>query len=269
MDFLSSMPGWFMYVIAGVIGAILGSFANVCIWRMPRGESIIRPGSHCPLCDHKLGFLENIPILSFIFLGGRCRKCRGRISFRYPLVELIAIAVSLFTWWYFKGPISYLVYFCLFLMPLFIASAIDLGHYILPDSITIPGIFVGIAVHTLLDGQGEYLSHAVDSLLGIAVGGGALYIVALVYEKIKKAEGLGGGDVKLIAMLGAFFGWRAALLILLMSSILGSIVGLFMVLAFRKGMKYAIPFGPFLALAGIVYLFAGERIIQWYLGLFF
>lgn len=269
MEYLSFVPGWFLYVIAGLIGAILGSFSNVCIWRMPRNESVVWPGSHCPLCDHKLGVLENVPILSFVFLGGRCRKCKGRISLRYPLVELFSILLSLFTWWYFQDPITYLVYFCLLIIPLLIGSAIDVKHYILPDSITIPGIVVGFAVHTFLDGRGDYFIHALDSLLGIVIGGGVLYIVALVYEKLKKQEGLGGGDVKLIAMLGAFFGWRATLLILLMSSVMGSIVGLVMVIALRKNMKYAIPFGPFLALAGIVYLFAGERIIQWYLGLFF
>jgi leader peptidase (prepilin peptidase)/N-methyltransferase len=269
MEFASALPQWLLYLIAGLIGAILGSFANVCIFRMPRRESIIWPRSHCPHCDHVLSPWENVPLISFVLLRGRCRKCKGRISFQYPLVETAAIALSLLAWWHFGEPIGYLVYFCLLIVPLLIASIIDLKHYIIPDSITIPGIIVGFGVHVILGGDYSYRMAALDSLLGILVGGGALYLVAIAYEKLKKQEGLGGGDVKLIAMLGAFFGWRASILILLISSLLGSFVGLLLIIILRKGLKYAIPFGPFLAVAGLIYLFAGEWIINWYLGLFF
>jgi leader peptidase (prepilin peptidase)/N-methyltransferase len=269
MDFLNLIPSWSLFVIAGIIGAILGSFANVCIYRMPRDESVIWPASHCPHCGYRIKPWENIPLLSYIFLRGHCRGCNRHISFAYPAIEVVSILFSLFTWWYFASPVAYLVFFCLLIMPLLIASVIDLKHYILPDSITLPGIVIGIAVHTLLEGQGDGLAHLMDSGLGIVVGGGTLYLVATAYEKIKKQEGLGGGDVKLVAMLGAFFGWRAVILILLMSSLLGSVVGLFLIVALRKNMKYAIPFGPFLAASGITYLFVGERLIDWYLGLFF
>lgn len=211
---------------------------------------------------------ENVPLVSFVVLRGRCRKCKGRISLQYPAVETATIALSLLAWWHFGEPLRYLVYFCLLIVPLIIASIIDLKHYIIPDSITIPGIIVGFAVHVLLEADG-YGMTALDSLLGVLVGGGALYVVAIAYERLKKQEGLGGGDVKLIAMLGAFFGWRASILILLMSSLLGSVVGLVLIIILRKGLKYAIPFGPFLAAAGLIYLFAGETIINWYLGLFF
>ncbi len=268
MEFLSLMPGWSLYVIAGLIGAILGSFANVCISRIPRGESVVWPPSHCPHCGYRIRPWENVPLLSFALLRGRCRRCKGRISLRYPAVEALAVALSILAWWYFGEPMRYLVYFCLLIIPLLISSAIDLRHYIIPDSITIPGIVVGAAVHVFLEADGALWTRALDSLLGIVVGGGALYLVAVVYEKIKKQEGLGGGDVKLIAMLGAFFGWRASILILLMSSLMGSVVGLALIIALRKSMKYAIPFGPFLATAGVVYLFLGERLIGWYLGLF-
>lgn len=270
VEFASALPIWFLYLIAGLIGAILGSFANVCIFRMPRRKSVIWPRSHCPHCDHVLSAWENVPVISFVVLRGRCRECRGRISLQYPAIETASIVLSLLAWWHFGEPIRYLVYFCLLIVPLLIASIIDLKRYIIPDSITIPGIIVGFAVHTFLEGMGApYWRGALDSLLGVLVGGGALYIVAIAYEKLRKQEGLGGGDVKLIAMLGAFFGWRAAILMLLMSSLLGSVVGLVLIIALRKDLKYAIPFGPFLATAGLIYLFAGERIIHWYLGLFF
>ncbi len=269
MEFLSQFPPWSLYVLAGVLGVILGSFANVCIWRMPRDESVAWPPSHCPACGRRLAWWENVPLLSYVVLRARCRSCRAVISPRYPIVELAMAGLSVFAWWYFGEPLRYFVYLCLFILPMMIVTGIDLYHYIIPDSISLPGIGVGFIVHLLLDGADtSYLWTAVDSAAGIVVGGGSLYLVALAYEKLRKQEGLGGGDVKLIAMMGAFFGWRAALLILLISSFVGSIAGLFMVVAFRKDMKYAIPFGPFLAAAGVIYLFMGQRLIGWYLGLF-
>ncbi len=259
---------WILYIFAGLLGSVLGSFANVCIWRMPRGESVAWPGSHCPSCGHKLAFWENVPVLSYVFLLGRCRSCHNRISLMYPLVELICIGLSLLAWWHFGEPLRYLIYLCLFIVPLVIVSGIDLAHMIIPDVISLPGIAVGFLVHVFLDNRGHYMSAAIDSVTGIIIGGGSLYLVAIAYEKLKKQEGLGGGDIKLIAMLGAFFGWRAAIVILLISSFLGSLVGLGVILALRKDMKYAIPFGPFLAAAGLVYLFAGLPMIRWYLSLF-
>ncbi|MFH0800053.1 MAG: prepilin peptidase [Pseudomonadota bacterium] len=262
------MPPWFFYTFAGMIGAVLGSFANVCIVRMPRGRSIVRPSSHCPHCGHRLRWKENIPILSFILLQGRCRGCGRKISVRYPMVELICAALSMLTWWHFRHPLPYFIYLCLFVIPLVIITFIDLKHLIIPDEISISGIFVGAGAHIFLAGPGHREAAALDSLLGALAGSLALFLVALVYEKLKKQEGLGGGDIKLIAMLGAFFGWKAALFMLLFSSILGSIVGLLLIVILRKDMKYAMPFGPFLVAAGFVQLFVGERAISWYLNLF-
>lgn len=267
MPVLTNMPAWIMYVFAGLIGAVLGSFANVCIWRMPRGESIVRPRSHCPACGRKLAFWENVPILSYLILLGRCRSCKAIISIQYPIVEVICVALSLLAWWHFGEPLRYFVYLCLFFVPLVIVSGIDLGHMIIPDSISLPGIVVGALVHIFIDNNGTYLSAALDSAIGIIVGAGSLFIVAYAYEKIKKQEGLGGGDIKLIAMLGAFFGWRAAIFILFVSSFLGSIIGLILMIALRKNMKYAVPFGPFLAAAGMFYLFIGQPFLSWYLRL--
>jgi len=153
-------------------------------------------------------------------------------------------------------------------VPLVVASFIDIRHMIIPDVISIPGIIVGIAVHTLFKLDGTYLMSAVGSVGGALLGGGILFIVAYAYEKLKKREGLGGGDVKLIAMLGAFLGYKAVLFILLLSSVLGSIIGIIMMLIFRKDSKYAIPYGPFIALSGIVYLFLGEKFVRWYISLF-
>lgn len=265
----SQLPGWFLYIIAGLLGAILGSFANVCIVRLPRSKSVVWPPSHCPLCDHRLTWWENLPLVSFLILKGRCRRCRGRISVRYPIVELLCIALSVLLWRYFSNPLEYLVYLCLFIVPLVVVSFIDLSHRIVPDVISIPGIFVGIGAHTLLAGKGRYGEAAIDSLAGAVAGALFLFLVAYAYEKLKKQEGLGGGDIKLMAMLGAFFGWRAAIFILLMSSVIGSVIGIIFIIILRKDMKFAVPFGPFLALAGIINLFVGDRLVYWYMDLFF
>ena len=265
---LAQLPAWFFYLMAGLLGAALGSFANVCIVRLPAGLSVVRPRSRCPKCGRQLTWWENVPLISFALLRGRCRTCREPISALYPMVELLCLLLALFSWWYFRHPLPFLVYYCLLLVPLVIITFIDLEHRIIPDEISLPGIAVGIGANALLAPAGARVDATIDSVLGAAAGGLALFLVAAAYEKLKKQEGLGGGDIKLIAMLGAFFGWRASIFILLLSSILGSIVGLLLIVALRKDMKYAIPFGPFLAAAGIVYLFIGQKLILWYLRLF-
>ena len=265
---LEDLPQALIYVIAGLIGAILGSFANVCIVRLPREKSVLWPPSHCPACGHRLSWWENVPLLSYIVLRARCRSCRRLISARYPVVEAICIVLSILLWLKLGHPLDYLLYFCLLVVPLVVISFIDLSHRVIPDVISIPGIFVGIGVRVVLEGSaGRYPQAALNSVAGALLGGAMLFLVAFAYERIKKREGLGGGDIKLIAMLGAFFGWRAAIFILFMSSVLGSIVGALLILVLRRDMKYAIPFGPFLALAGIIYLFFGRYLINWYVGL--
>lgn len=265
---LADLPHWLLYLIAGTLGGILGSFANVCIIRMPKEESVIWPPSHCPSCDRRLSWWENIPVVSFLLLWGHCRSCKVRISLQYPLVEAFCILMALFTWWHFQEPVRFLTYFCLLIVPLVIVSVIDLYNFIIPDVISLPGIVIGFLVHVLVEGRTDFVPTMIDSVAGIMVGGGSLYLVALAYEKLKKQEGLGGGDVKLIAMLGAFFGWKAVLFILLLSSLCGSIVGLFLIVILRKDLKYVIPFGPFISLAGVVYLFWGVRLLEWYASLF-
>lgn len=266
-SFASALPGWMYYLFAGIIGACVGSLLNVCIVRIPKEESIVWPPSHCRRCDHRLSWWENIPVFSYIMLLGRCRKCREPISPRYIIVELLTLLFSIGLWWRFHDGRLYVAYFFLLIAPLVVISFIDIAHRIIPDVISLPGIVAGLGINVLLAGKSRYGAAAVDSLIGIFVGGGFLFLVATIYEKIKKTEGMGGGDVKLAAMLGAFFGWRASIFILLVSSIVGSIFGLLMILIMKKDTKYAIPFGPFLAIAGLVYLFFGQRIINWYLGL--
>lgn len=264
---MNELPSWFFYVASLFFGLILGSFANVCIVRMPKGQSVVWPRSNCPECGYKLKAYENIPVLSFLFLRGMCSHCKRPISFLYPVVELLCAALSVYTWWYFGNFTQYLAYYLFLVLPLVIVSFIDLKHLIIPDSISVTGIFVGCIVHVLLGDKG-YLANFLDSVFGIVAGGVTLFAVAYIYEKIKKQEGLGGGDVKLAAMLGAFFGWKASFFILFLSSITGTVVGLAVILLFKKDMKYAIPYGPFIAFAGLCYLFFGDAILAWYLGLF-
>jgi leader peptidase (prepilin peptidase) / N-methyltransferase len=266
-QFVESLSQESLFAIAGLIGAIVGSFANVCIVRMPLGKSIVWPPSHCPTCGHRLSWWENIPVLSFAILRARCHVCKNPISWRYPIVELLCIGLSLLTWWFFGDPLRYFVSFGLLIVPLVIVSFIDLTYYIIPDSISLPGIIVGAAVHQFFGGHGGG-DALFDSLAGIVTGGGVLFVVATLYEKMRHREGLGGGDVKLMAMLGAFFGWQAALVILLMSSILGSVVGILMVIIMRRGMKQVIPYGPFISMAGMLYLFFGDRLIREFVKIF-
>ena len=264
----SALPVWAYYLFAGILGACVGSLLNVCIVRIPREESIVWPPSHCRRCDHRISWWENIPVISYLILRGRCRKCGAPISPQYIIVELLTILFSVAAWWRFHDVRLYCAYFFLLIAPLIVISFIDIAHRIIPDVISLPGILAGVAINVLLSGPKRYGEAALDSVLGILLGGGFLFVVAYLYEKVKKMEGMGGGDVKLAAMLGAFFGWRASIFILMVSSIAGSVIGLILIVILKKNAKYAIPFGPFLAIGGLVYLFFGLRLINWYLGLF-
>lgn len=259
-------PPFDMLIWIGValFGAIVGSFLNVCIVRIPRDESTILPRSHCQHCRHPLAWWENIPFVSVLLLRGRCRYCDRAISWRYPLVEGLTMFVSLILWWRFGDPVRYLVFFLFFAAPLIALSFIDLEHLIIPDRITLPGIAIGFLTRIFFPSFST-ADAVLDAFLGVLTGGGMLFVIAWSYEKLKKKEGLGGGDVKLAAMLGAFFGWRASIFILLISSLLGLIVGIALLIFFRKGREYPIPFGPFLSLAGFFYLLVGDRAVAWYL----
>ncbi|HEY6007554.1 MAG TPA: prepilin peptidase [Geobacteraceae bacterium] len=248
-------------IFAFVVGAVVGSFLNVCIWRLPRHESIVFPASHCPNCNYKIPFYDNIPLLSYLILGGRCRGCRTRISPQYPLVELINGLLTLALFLKFGPGLTFLVLF-VFVSALVAITFIDLEHQIIPDVISLPGIPLGIAVSFFLPWLGWK-----NSLLGILLGGGSLLVVAYAYEFFTKNEGMGGGDVKLLAMMGAFLGWRSVPFIIFAASLAGSVIGLTVMAIQKKDSKLPIPFGPFLAFGALLYIFYGRQIITWYFGL--
>ena len=245
-----------------LFGLCLGSFANVCIYRIPLNKSIVHPPSSCPACGGKIRFFDNIPVISYLLLMGRCRQCETSISMRYPLVEILMAFLSLALFIRFGFQLQ-TIQFIVFAGTLVILSFIDLDHKILPDVLTLPGIAVGFLVSFLPGG----ISWA-GSLIGLAAGGGSLYLVATVYERITGREGLGGGDIKLLAMIGAWMGWQSLPLIVLMSSLSGAVIGSVFILSGGKGARTQIPFGPFLSLGALSYLFFGRQISLWYFGLF-
>lgn len=252
---------WFFISFSFLIGISIGSFLNVCIARIPEKKSIVSPPSNCPKCGHGIKFYDNIPLLSYLILFGKCRNCKTPISLRYPLVELLTGILSMMLMFYYGPSISYLVYFCL-VAALITITFIDLDHRIIPDVISLPAIPIGFLTSFLLV-QLTWL----DSLIGILVGGGSLLLVAVIYEKLTGHEGMGGGDIKLLAMLGAFLGWEGVLFTILASSLLGTVIGGGAMLISGKGRKFAIPFGPFLSLGAVLYILWGDILIRWYLEL--
>ena len=248
-------------VISLLFGAMIGSCLNVFICKLPKEESIITPGSHCPQCSKPIRWYDNIPLVSFLLLRGKCRNCHRSISVQYPLVEGITALLSLLLFIRFGPSLNYVIYFA-FVAALVVITVIDLHHQIIPDMISLPGIGVGLLASWILPG-----TSVVKALLGLLLGGGSLFLVATVYEWLFKREGMGGGDVKLLAMIGAFLGWKAVILTILLSSLIGSIVGIAVILWKGRDFKYAIPFGPFLSLGAVIALFYGENLILWYLTL--
>lgn len=252
----------FIYdMFAFIFGALVGSFLNVCICRLPRKESVVSPPSHCPLCGYKIPFYDNVPVLSYILLGGKCRSCKTRISPQYPLVEMITALLTLLLFVRF-GPTFYFLVLFFFCCAMVVVTFIDLEHQIIPDVISLSGIVAGFALSFFIPQLGWRAS-----LAGILVGGGSLLLVAWGYHLITKKEGMGGGDIKLLAMMGAFFGWKAIPFIIFVSSLVGSVIGISLMLVQKKDSKLAIPFGPFLAFGAILYIFFGRQLIHWYLGL--
>lgn len=254
-------------MLAAVFGLIAGSFLNVVIHRVPIGESVMKPlRSYCPHCRKEISWYDNVPLLSYLWLRAKCRRCGVSISFRYFAVEWMTMLLSLGTYAYFQDVAHTLVYFCTLIAPLIAVIFIDLKHRIIPNGITLPGILIGMMVHDWNTPPMWEWKVLIDSLIGIAVGGGFLFVVAWTYEKMRKREGMGMGDVKLAAMFGAFFGWQQVLMILLFASVLGSVIGLLMV-AIRRDWLYQLPFGPCLAVAAYLQLFFGEPILNGYLSL--
>jgi leader peptidase (prepilin peptidase)/N-methyltransferase len=247
--------------VAGLYGAIIGSFLNVVIYRLPLDQSLVKPRSRCRNCGYSLRWFDNIPVLSWLLLRGRCRQCGSGVSWQYPLVELVtAVLFVLVVWLTPFGPLlaARLLLVCI----LIVLFGIDLEHQILPNSITLPGIAIGL-LFSLIAPPGWR-----DALIGVLVGGGILYAIAWGYYLWRREEGMGMGDVKMLAMLGAFLGWKAVLVTLVLSSFAGAFIGLAMMAVQRGDMKYALPFGTFLALGAVAAMFVGDPLIAWYAGFF-
>ncbi len=248
-----------MNCFAFIFGAVIGSFLNVCIFRLPAETSIVKPSSRCPYCRHPIRYYDNIPIISYILLGGKCRDCGGKISWRYPLVELITGLLSLLLFIKFGLTLKFLAFF-IFTAVLIVITFIDLDHQIIPDVLSLPGIplfFLAAVFIVKLPWM--------EALLGLLIGGGVLLTIALVYELISKREGMGGGDIKLLAMIGGFLGWKSLIFLLLFSSFSGAIIGVAAMIIKKQDTKYAVPFGPFLSAAAVAYIFAGDAFMKFLL----
>jgi leader peptidase (prepilin peptidase)/N-methyltransferase len=239
-----------MAAAAFLVGACVGSFLNVVIHRLPREESIVSPRSRCPGCGREIRAWENIPIVSFIVLGGKCAGCGGAISWRYPAVELLT-ATGFVAIFLLDGPgiplLRDLVFFSLLVPIVFI----DIDHRIIPDELSLGGLAAGLLVSFLPGGDWK------GSIAGTLLGGGILYATAVLYEKVRGAEGMGGGDIKLLAMIGAFVGWRGTLATIFVGSFLGAVGGILSMRKGGEGLKTAIPFGPYLCVAALLSRYLG------------
>ncbi|MBM9536653.1 prepilin peptidase [Desulfobulbus alkaliphilus] len=246
-----------LYLIfsAALLGAVVGSFLNVVILRLPRTDrSIIFPASHCPRCKQPLRWFDNIPIISYLLLRGRCRTCGKTISLQYPLVELAMAVLAAVLAARFALSFAFILYF-IFFAALLVIIFIDFHHQIIPDRISLPGIAIGFA--------GSFFNDQVtwqQSGLGILLGGGILYAVAYGYFFLTRREGMGGGDIKLLAMIGAFLGWQSLLFVVFSSSVAGSVVGVAAMIKQKTGARTRIPYGPFLALGAMAYLIFNDQI---------
>jgi len=242
---------------AALFGLVIGSFLNVCIYRLPRDQSIVWPASRCTSCGREISWFENVPVLSYAILRGRCRTCGDRISLMYPLVEVVtagvfvAVAAAFGLSWLL--PIR-----LLFGCAMIVLLVIDLQHQILPNEITLPGIVVGLAASLIADPGWR------DALIGALAGGGLLSLVAWGYERIRHQEGLGFGDVKMLAMIGAFLGWKLMLLTLVGASLLGSLTAGVLMLAGRADSQSKLPLGTFLAIAAVPVSLVGNTVVIWY-----
>jgi len=236
----------------------VGSFLNVCIIRLPKKLSLIKPSSHCPHCQSSIRFYDNVPLLSYVILGGKCRHCKARISPRYFLVEGLSGIMALALYRTFGLTPEVLVYF-VFFSALLVIIFIDLDTWTIPDVITLPGIVAGVGASFVLPRLGPW-----QSLIGLLTGGGILFLVAMGYQLLRKREGMGGGDIKLLAMIGAFLGLPGVIYTLFASSVIGSLAGALLMLKDKSGGGTRIPFGPFLAMAAMSYVFWGPTLISWY-----
>jgi leader peptidase (prepilin peptidase)/N-methyltransferase len=265
-----------------VFGLIVGSFLNVCIARLPEERSIATPPSHCPRCKTSIRWYDNIPIVSFFALRGKCRTCGLPISWRYPLVELLNALLYLWSFAAFglSGEAALAMLLC---SSLIVITFIDLDHQIIPDVITLPGMIIGLiaapffmsalepplafGLSRVLPHAGLYLTGFVNSLAGLLLGAAPLFLIGWVWEKLRKVEAMGGGDVKLMGMVGSFLGWKGAFLTIMLGALTGSVAGVLLILLKKHQADKVIPFGPYLALGTLLTLFLGQDILTWYFGI--
>ena len=247
--------------LLGLLGLVVGSFLNVCIYRLPRRESVNWPGSHCTSCNRALSWYENVPIISWLVLRGRCRTCGERVSAMYPLVELITGVLFVAGYWIY-GWTPMLAVRLAFACAMVVLFAIDLRHHLLPNVITVPGIAIGFLLSLFLPPGWK------ASLIGLLAGGGVLFAIAEGYYRLRGIEGLGMGDVKMLAMIGAFLGWKLMLLTLILASFAGSLIGVGIIALGRGGMKAALPFGTFLAVGALTAAVVGDPLVEWYTGFY-
>jgi leader peptidase (prepilin peptidase)/N-methyltransferase len=246
----------FLLIISAIFGTMIGSFLNVVILRLPdHNQSIVYPASHCPQCSSPLHWYENIPVISYLMLRGKCSHCKMPISIQYPVVELTMALLAAALMYKFQLSIAAAGYF-LFSAALLVVIVIDIHHQIIPDVISLPGIILGV-LFSLVSDTVTWQS----SLIGLLAGGGVLYAVAYFYFLLRKADGMGGGDIKLLAMIGAWLGWQSLPFVIFASSFSGSIIGLIAMFYQKKGGRTRIPFGPFLSLSALIYTFYSEKIL--------
>jgi leader peptidase (prepilin peptidase)/N-methyltransferase len=252
METLLALPAPLLVSFIFLFGLLIGSFSNVCIYRLPKKESVIFPVSNCTTCNTPIRAIDNIPVFSYLFLGGKCRACSQKISIVYPLIEIVVALLIVAVYVRFGLSWEFLIY-TIVCPALVIITVIDYEHKIIPDRITLPGIVLGL-------GAGSYLIGPIDSILGFLLGGGLFYLIAVVSR-----GGMGGGDIKFIAAAGALLGWQKILLVIFLGAILGSVIGLALMVFQNKGRKSQVPFGPFLAVGTGVAIFFGEDLISLYL----
>ncbi|RJQ48609.1 MAG: prepilin peptidase [Nitrospiraceae bacterium] len=257
------------YVFIFIFGALIGSFLNVCIYRIPGGMSIVRPSSRCTSCGAAIKFYYNIPILSYMLLMGKCRACGAKFSVRYPLVEFLNAALYVFLLMRFgiDSPLVLLIY-CVFVSSLIVIFFIDLDHQIIPDSITLPGIPLAVILGSTVLPDPFFRSELLgvkSSLAGFLAGGVSFYLVAVIGKALLKKDAMGGGDIKMMAMIGGLLGWKGVILTTFMGSLLGSVIGVSLILLKGREWGSRIPFGPYLTAGALISLFWGQDVLMWYL----
>jgi leader peptidase (prepilin peptidase) / N-methyltransferase len=257
---IALLPPALVWPVVVALGAVFGSFLNVCISRLPRGESIVYPPSHCPKCHAAIRAYDNVPLVSFALLRGRCRTCRAPISWRYPLVEALGVGAAGVVLWQL-GPTWAALRAFVLVLALIAVTFTDLEWRIIPDWITLPGIAVGLAFQLYPAWSG-----VLDGLVGCLLAGGIFYAIAWLSPKVFGKEGMGGGDIKLAAMMGAFLGWKSVVLAIYVAVLVGGVSGLGLLVFGLRRLGQELAFGPFLALGGVVAVLWGRPFLSWYFG---